>query len=117
MDVQTFKSTLSAERERLLTHSRKSIENELNISSDDLPDEADLAASEIQQSLILKQRHQERIRIAKIDTALRKIDDGTFGLCETCDETIHSGRLLANPASTHCVICQEQNERKKRFYA
>jgi DnaK suppressor protein len=117
MDVQTFKSTLSTERERLLTHSRRSIESELNISSDDLPDEADLAASEIQQSLILKQRHQERMRIAKIDTALRKIDDGTFGLCETCDEPIHSGRLLANPASSHCVICQEQNERKKRFYA
>jgi DnaK suppressor protein len=117
MDLHTFKNTLSAERDRLLSHSRKSIETELNISSDDLPDEADLAASEIQQSLLLKQRNQERMRIAKIDTALRKIEDGSFGLCENCDEAIHPGRLLANPASTHCVICQEKNERMKKFYA
>jgi DnaK suppressor protein len=117
MDLQTFKNTLSAERERLLTHTRKSIESELNISSDDLPDEADLAASEIQQTLLLKQRNQERMRILKIDTALRKIDEGSFGLCETCEEPIHAGRLHANPASTHCVVCQEQNERRKRFYA
>ena len=79
MDVQTmnkFKRILIAEKERLLNNSKESIKHDLNISTDDLPDEADLAASEISQSLMFGLRNRERIMIAKIDTALSKIQDG-----------------------------------------
>ena len=120
MDVQTvgkFKKILSAERERLLQVSKESIRYDLNTSTDDLPDEADLAASEINQSLTFELRNRERVMIAKIDTALQKIQDGTFGECESCEEAIEKRRLEARPFSTLCVSCQEQHEHKEKVYA
>jgi len=109
MNTQTiskFKKILIAERDRLLTNSKESIKNDLNISTDDLPDEADLAASEINQSLTFELRNRERVMIAKINTALKKIQDGTFGECESCEEAIEKRRLDARPFSTLCVSCQ-----------
>lgn len=120
MDVQSigrFKRILSAERERLLNNSKESIKYDLNISPDDLPDEADLAASEINQSLTFELRNRERVMIAKIDTALRKIQEGTFGMCESCEEGIEKRRLEARPFSTFCVACQEQQEHREKVYA
>ena len=120
MDVQViskFKRILSAERERLLNNSKESIKYDLNTSPDDLPDEADLAASEFNQSLTFELRNLERVMIAKINTALKKIQDGSFGLCESCEEGIESRRLEARPFSTLCVSCQEQHEHREKVYA
>jgi DnaK suppressor protein len=120
MDVQTitkFKRILFAERERLLNLSKESIKFDLNTSTDDLPDEADLAASEINQSLTFELRNRERVMIAKINTALQKIQEGTFGLCESCEEGIEKRRLDARPFSTLCVSCQEQHEHREKIYA
>jgi len=120
MDVQTiskFKRILLAERERLLNNTKESIKNDLNVSTDDLPDEADLAASEISQSLTFELRNRERMMISKINTALTKIQDGTFGECESCEEAIEKRRLEARPFSTLCVACQEQTEHREKVYA
>ena len=120
MDVQTinkFKRILFAERERLLNNSKESIKHDLNISTDDLPDEADLAASEINQSLTFELRNRERMMISKINTALSKIQDGSFGECESCEEEIEKRRLEARPFSTLCVSCQEQSEHREKVYA
>ena len=120
MDVQTihkFKGILLAERERLLNISKESIKNDLNISPDDLPDEADLAASEINQSLTFELRNRERVMISKINTAIQKIHEGTFGLCSMCEEEIEKRRLEARPFSTLCVACQEQTEHREKVYA
>lgn len=120
MDVQTmnkFKRILIAEKERLLNNSKESIKNDLNISPDDLPDEADLAASEISQSLTFELRNRERVMIAKINTALAKIQDGSFGECEACEEPIQKKRLEARPFTTLCVSCQEMHEHREKVYA
>ena len=120
MDVQTvtkFRNLLVAERERLLNNSKESIKNDLNVSTDDLPDEADLAASEITQSLTFELRNRERVMIAKINTALARIQEGSFGSCEACEEPIEKRRLEARPFSTLCVACQEQHEHKEKVYA
>jgi DnaK suppressor protein len=120
MNTQTmskFKTILLAERERLIHNSKTSIKNDLNISTDDLPDEADLAASEINQSLTFELRNRERMMIAKINTALQRIQDGTFGECEFCEEQIEKRRLEARPFSTLCVGCQEMHEHKEKVYA
>ena len=120
MNVQTinkFKRILIAERERLLNNSKESIKHDLNISTDDLPDEADLAASEINQSLTFELRNRERVMIAKINTALQHIKEGTFGHCQSCEEPIEKRRLDARPFSTFCVACQEQHEHKEKVYA
>ncbi|MBS1960346.1 MAG: TraR/DksA family transcriptional regulator [Bdellovibrionales bacterium] len=115
--MNKFKRILIAEKERLLNNSKESIKHDLNISTDDLPDEADLAASEINQSLTFELRNRERIMIAKIDTALSKISDGSFGECESCEEAIQRKRLEARPFSTLCVSCQEMHEHREKIYA
>ena len=120
MDVKTvkkFQNILVAERDRLLVLSKQSIKHDLNISTDDLPDEVDLAASEIHQSLTFELRNRERVMIAKINTALAKIQEGSFGDCEGCEEPIEKRRLEARPFSTFCVGCQEQQEHKEKIYA
>jgi DnaK suppressor protein len=95
MDVQTvtkFKKLLLAERERLLNNSRETIKHEINVSTDDLPDEADLAASEITQSLTFELRNRERVMIAKINTALARIQEGSFGECDSLPRTTRTPR-------------------------
>ena len=120
MDLQTvkkFKKLLLAERERLLNNSKETIKNEINVSTDDLPDEADLAASEITQSLTFELRNRERVMIAKINTALARIQDGSFGSCEGCEEPIEKRRMEARPFCTFCVACQEAHEHREKVYA
>ncbi len=120
MDVQTvtkFKRILVAERERLLNNTKESIKNDLNTSTDDLPDEADLATSVINQSLTFELRNRERVMLSKINTALQKIQEGSFGQCEICEEHIEHRRLEARPFSVMCVSCQEQTEHREKIYA
>ena len=55
--------------------------------------------------------------IAKINTALQRIHEGSFGQCEACEEDIEKRRLEARPFSTFCVSCQEQHEHREKVYA
>lgn len=112
-----FKKLLLEEKQRIQNNSRNSLKNEINISQDDLPDESDLAATEINQSLVFKLRDRERMMMAKIDAALNRIDQGTFGSCESCEEDIEPRRLEARPFSTQCIACKEQDERRDKIYA
>lgn len=120
MDKKTlakFKGLLLDEKQRILNNSRKSRTTELNISPDDLPDEADLAATEINQNLVFKLRDRERLLLGKIEQALQRIEDGSFGTCEECEEPIEIKRLEARPVSTHCLSCKELQERREKIYA
>src|SRR6478672_9047418 len=92
-----YRKALLEEKQRLLANSRNALKNELALSPDDLPDETDLAASEINQNLVFKLRDRERQLLAKIDEALARIDDGTFGTCEECEEPIEAKRLEVRP--------------------
>lgn len=115
--IQKFRSMLVAERERITANSKDTIQHELNVNLDDLPDEVDLAATEVTQALVFELRNRERQILSKINTALGKIDQGTFGECESCGDDIQQKRLEARPFSVLCVNCQEQLERKQKLYA
>ena len=120
MDAKTlvkFKKVLLEEKQRLLNNSKNALKNELALSTDDLADETDLAASEISQNLVFKLRDRERQLLSKIDDALAKMDDGTFGTCEDCEENIEPKRLDARPVSTLCIACKEKQEHKEKIYA
>lgn len=93
------------------------LKNELNISPDDLPDETDLAATEINQNLIFKLRERERQLLSKIDEAMARMEEGSFGTCEVCEEPIEKKRLQARPVSTLCLVCQEEREHRDKIYA
>ncbi len=120
MDAKTvarYRKVLLEEKQRLLNNSKNAIRQELTLSPDDLPDETDLAASEINQNLIFKLRDRERQLLAKIDEALGRMDEGTFGTCMDCEEPIEPRRLEARPVSTLCISCKERQEHREKIYA
>ena len=114
--VNKFKKLLLEEKQRVMNNSRKNLDD-IKVDTDDLPDETDLAASEVSQTLAFKLRDRERLLLAKIDEALMKIEDGTFGTCEDCEEPIEARRLEARPVSTLCIACKEREEHREKIFA
>lgn len=112
-----FRKQLLEEKERILNNSRNAVKHELVLSPDDLADETDLAASEISQNLVFKLRDRERVMLKNLDEALARMDEGTFGTCMDCEETIEPRRLDARPVSTLCIACKEREERQNKIYA
>lgn len=120
MDAKTlakFRKLLLEEKERILNNSKNSVKHELALSPDDLPDETDLAASEVNQALVFKLRDRERQLMGKINEALQRMDEGSFGICEECEEPIEPKRLQARPVSTLCISCKEMQERREKVFA
>jgi DnaK suppressor protein len=120
MDAKTqakFRKLLLEEKQRILNNSKNTLKQDLALSPDDLPDETDLAASEINQNLVFKLRDRERQLLSKIDEALGRIDDGNYGNCEECEEPIEPKRLEARPVSTLCIACKERQEHREKIYA
>lgn len=120
MDAKTlnrYRKTLLEEKQRILNNSKNAVKHELAVSQDDLPDETDLAANEINQNLIFKLRDRERQLLTKIDEALARMDEGVFGTCEDCEEPIEPKRLEARPVSTLCIACKERQEHREKIYA
>lgn len=120
MDAKTltkYRKLLVEEKQRILNNSKNALKNELALSPDDLPDETDLAASEINQNLVFKLRDRERQLLSKIDEALARIEEGSFGSCADCEEPIEPRRLEARPVSTLCIACKEKQEHREKIYA
>ena len=93
-----------------------SLEQDMTLDTNEMPDEVDLASSEYIQSFALRLRGRERNFLDKIETALRKIEDGEFGICESCEEPIGRKRLDARPETTLCIRCKEDQERNERDF-
>jgi DnaK suppressor protein len=80
------------------------------------PDIADRASTESERSIELRTRDRQRKLIAKIDAALRRIEDGSYGYCEETGEPISLKRLEARPIATLSIEAQERHERRERVY-
>jgi DnaK suppressor protein len=120
MDAKTlnrFRKSLLEEKQRILNNSKNTVQNDLVLSQDDLADETDLTVSEMNQNLMFRLRDRERQLLSKIDQALARMDDGSFGTCEDCEEPIEPRRLEARPVSTLCIACKEREEHKEKIYA
>ena len=81
-----------------------------------LPDQSDWASAEIQRSFELRTRDRERKLLSKIDAALQRIEDGSYGYCEETQEPIGIRRLEARPIATLSIEAQERHERRERAY-
>jgi DnaK suppressor protein len=88
----------------------------LQTESENHPDLADRASSETDRAIELRARDRQRKLIAKIDSALARIDDGTYGYCEETGEPISLRRLEARPIATMSIEAQERHERNERVY-
>ena len=80
-------------------------------------DEGDLAVSELNLSLTLRLQERQAHLLSKVDRALAKIEEGTFGLCEGCEEPLLLGRLKARPVANLCISCKEEQENRERVFA
>jgi len=110
-----FRAKLNAWKEDILRESRETLEN-LQEESQNHPDMADRASSESDRSLELRTRDRQRKLIAKIDAALKRIDDGTYGYCEETGDPIGLARLDARPIATLSLEAQEMHERREKVY-
>ena len=88
----------------------------LQSENENHPDLADRASSETDRAIELRARDRQRKLIAKIDAALARIDEGTYGYCEVTGEPISLKRLEARPIATLTLEAQEQHEKKERVY-
>jgi len=115
-ELKEFKKILMDERSLLITNANDTIKNEIELSKDDMSDEADLASALIDQGLSLRLRGRERMLIEKIDGALERIENGEFGICISCEDDINLNRLRARPVTTMCIACKEEQEQRERHY-
>ncbi len=110
-----FRAKLNAWKEDILRESRETLDN-LQEENQNHPDMADRASSESDRSLELRTRDRQRKLIAKIDAALKRIDDGTYGYCEETGDPIGIARLDARPIATLSLEAQELHERREKVY-
>ena len=109
-----FRAKLLAWKEDILRESRETISH-LQEENHVLPDLADRASSETDRSLELRTRDRQRKLIAKIDEALRRVSDGSYGYCAETGDPIGVKRLEARPIATLTVEAQERHEREERL--
>jgi DnaK suppressor protein len=110
-----FRRKLIAWKEDILRESRETIQN---LQSEVTPnaDLADRAATESERQLELRTRDRQRKLISKIDEALQRLEDGSYGFCEETGEPISLKRLDARPIATLSIEAQERHERRERVY-
>lgn len=110
-----FRAKLNSWKEDILREARETL-GHLAEESANHPDVADRASSETDRAIELRARDRQRKLIAKIDAALQRIDEGTYGYCEETGEPISLKRLDARPIATLSLEAQERHERREKVY-
>ena len=110
-----FRRKLLEWKQDLLADSKDTIEG-LQDSTRNIPDVADRASEETDRALELRTRDRQRKLVAKIDSALRRIDEGEYGYCEVTGDPISLKRLDARPIATMSLEAQERHERREKVH-
>jgi DnaK suppressor protein len=110
-----FRRKLLEWKDEILRESRETLAA-LQTENENHPDLADRASSETDRAIELRARDRQRKLISKIDAALARIDDGTYGYCEETGEPISLKRLDARPIATLSIEAQERHERREKVY-
>ncbi|GIU67480.1 RNA polymerase-binding transcription factor DksA [Candidatus Phycosocius spiralis] len=110
-----FRRMLLDWKNALLSDSKDTLSH-LQTDTASLPDVADRASAETDKNIELRARDRQRKLIGKIEAALRRIEDGTYGYCDETGEPISLGRLMARPVATLSLEAQERHERAERIH-
>jgi DnaK suppressor protein len=113
--LEWFRRELIRQKNELLSESRTTIAG-LQDGTRNIPDIADRASEETDRALELRIRDRQRKLVAKIDSALRRIEEGEFGYCRETGEPISLKRLVARPTTTLSLEAQERHERRERVH-
>ncbi len=114
-DLQRFKKLLLEQRQQLQGNQERALTGvDIHLDPDDFPDEIDTASSEITLQFTGRLREREQGLLAKVDIALRKIEQGEYGECLNCGEDIGVKRLRARPVAELCIECKSEQEKIER---
>jgi DnaK suppressor protein len=113
--ITKFKSLFEEQRKNLI-YSQGYINEEFFVQKDDMLDDVDFTSSEMEKEMRMRLRNREALFLKKIDEALDRISDGSFGSCGECDDEIDFKRLEARPTATLCVHCKEEQERAEQIH-
>jgi DnaK suppressor protein len=112
-DVEYFKEFLTDRLEELLSQVDDTVSGMIAVK-ENFPDPTDRATLEADRNFMLRIRDRESKLIKKIKKALEKIENGTFGVCETCSDDIALKRMKARPVTTQCIGCKTKEEALER---
>jgi DnaK suppressor protein len=113
-DSEFFKKELLKLREEVLNDAETTADvGAIKVTSEDLPDVVDRSSMETDRNFTLRLLDRERKLLKKIDEALLRIENGEFGICESCGEDIARERLVARPVATLCIGCKQAQEEEQ----
>ncbi|HEX9860219.1 MAG TPA: RNA polymerase-binding protein DksA [Nitrospirota bacterium] len=113
--IADIKKKLEEQRAVILAEAGETISGGLKPDKENYADLGDQASAETDRNLLLRLRGREQKLLKKIDEALKRIDDGTFGICEECGEKIGVKRLQARPVTTYCIDCKTAQEEEEKL--
>lgn len=116
-NIEAFKKELLARRNALAQEIHETTEGFINDDEPFYADSVDQASADAGKTLTLQIKNREHGILAQIDGALRRIDQGTFGVCEECGESIAVARMKANPSTTLCIDCKAELESEQQRYS
>jgi len=105
---------LNQKMNELLDEAEKTV-NDMTTGKENFPDPNDRASLESDRNFELRIRDRERKLIVKIQEAIKRIDDGVFGICEVCSGPISEKRLMARPVTTQCIDCKTKQEKLEKL--
>ncbi|KIX13641.1 RNA polymerase-binding protein DksA [Dethiosulfatarculus sandiegensis] len=108
-----FKNLLEEQLQTLLNEAGRTVAGMID-PKENYPDPTDRAALESDRNFLLRIRDRERKLISKIEEALQRIEDGEYGICESCGDDISPKRLEARPVTTLCIECKKRQEAKEK---
>lgn len=112
--LKYFKELLTERLNDLLNEANKTVSGMSGLK-ENMPDPADRATLESDRNFTLRIRDRERKLIGKIKDALERIEEGTYGICESCEEEISEERLKARPVTTLCIDCKKKQEDEEKM--
>ncbi|MFH1060985.1 MAG: RNA polymerase-binding protein DksA [Pseudomonadota bacterium] len=107
--LEFFRKLLQEQLDELLREAERTVAG-MTDAKENFPDPTDRAALESDRNFLLRIRDRERKLIGKIEEALGRIEEGSFGICESCGEDISDERLTARPVTTLCFDCKRRQE-------
>ena len=110
----TYKLLLTQKINELLSEAGKTV-SEMTNGKENYPDPNDRASLESDRNFELRIRDRERKLIMKMQEAIKRIDDGVFGICEVCGGPISEKRLIARPVTTLCIECKTKQEKMEKL--
>jgi DnaK suppressor protein len=112
--LEAFRAMLNQKINELLSEAGKTV-SEMTSTKENFPDPTDRASLESDRNFELRIRDRERKLILKMQEAIKRIDDGIFGICEVCGGPISEKRLMARPVTTSCIDCKTKQEKIEKL--